>query len=115
VPANKTFKPDPRIPPIDNVRLIKYDFEKYGKAAERRRLVDRWILVRSGEPGVWVAVPVLGATPVLSTLADCVSTAGAAVAVVVAAAGAPAAAALPYQVLMPLWPRQAPDLVSGEA
>ena len=43
VPANKTFKPDPRIPPIDNVRLIKYDFEKYGKAAERRRLVDRWV------------------------------------------------------------------------
>ena len=42
VPANKTFKPDPRIPPIDNVRLIKYDFEKYGKAAERRRLLDRW-------------------------------------------------------------------------
>ena len=34
VPANKTFKLDPRIPAIDNVRLIKYDFEKYGKAAE---------------------------------------------------------------------------------
>jgi iron(III) transport system substrate-binding protein len=43
VPANKTFKPDPRIPPIDNVRLIKYDFEKYGRAGERRRLVDRWV------------------------------------------------------------------------
>ena len=42
VPANKTFKPDPRIPPLDNVRLVKYDFEKYGKAAERRRLVERW-------------------------------------------------------------------------
>jgi len=43
VPANKTFKPDPRIPGIDSVRLIKYDFEKYGKAAERRRLVERWV------------------------------------------------------------------------
>jgi iron(III) transport system substrate-binding protein len=42
VPANKTFKPDPRIPLIDNVRLIKYDFEKYGKAVERRRLIERW-------------------------------------------------------------------------
>jgi iron(III) transport system substrate-binding protein len=42
VPANKTFKPDARIPPVDNVRLIRYDFEKYGKAAERRRLIDRW-------------------------------------------------------------------------
>jgi len=42
VPANKTFKPDPRIPLLDDVKLIKYDFEKYGKAAERRRLLDRW-------------------------------------------------------------------------
>jgi iron(III) transport system substrate-binding protein len=42
VPANKTFKPDPRIPLLDDVRLIKYDFEKYGKAAERKRLLERW-------------------------------------------------------------------------
>ena len=42
VPANKSFKADPRIPLLDNVRLIKYDFEKYGKAAERKRLLDRW-------------------------------------------------------------------------
>lgn len=42
VPANKTFKTDPKIPQLDNVRLIKYDFEKYGKAAERRRLLERW-------------------------------------------------------------------------
>jgi len=41
-PANKTFKPDARIPTLDDVRLIKYDFEKYGKAAERRRLLERW-------------------------------------------------------------------------
>jgi iron(III) transport system substrate-binding protein len=41
-PANKTFKPDPRIPSSDGIKLIKYDFEKYGKAAERRRLIDRW-------------------------------------------------------------------------
>jgi iron(III) transport system substrate-binding protein len=42
IPANKTFAPDKRIPKMDNVRLIKYDFEKYGKAAERRRLIERW-------------------------------------------------------------------------
>jgi iron(III) transport system substrate-binding protein len=42
VPANKTYVPDPRIPAIDSVRLIKYDFEKYGKASERRRLIERW-------------------------------------------------------------------------
>ncbi len=41
-PANKMFKPDPRIPSMDGVKLIKYDFEKYGKAAERRRLIERW-------------------------------------------------------------------------
>jgi iron(III) transport system substrate-binding protein len=43
VPANKTFKPDARIPTLDQVRLVSYDFEKYGKAAERRRLVERWV------------------------------------------------------------------------
>ena len=42
VPANRTFKMDPRIPSMDGVRLIKYDFEKYGKAAERKHLIDRW-------------------------------------------------------------------------
>jgi iron(III) transport system substrate-binding protein len=41
-PANKTFKVDPKVPTLDNVRLIKYDFEKYGKAAERKRLLERW-------------------------------------------------------------------------
>jgi iron(III) transport system substrate-binding protein len=41
-PANKTFKPDPRIPSMADVKLIKYDFEKYGKAAERKRLIERW-------------------------------------------------------------------------
>ena len=42
VPANRTFKLDPRVPLLDEVRLIKYDFEKYGKSAERRRLLERW-------------------------------------------------------------------------
>lgn len=41
-PANKTFKVDPKIPTLDNVRLMKYDFEKFGKAAERKRLIERW-------------------------------------------------------------------------
>jgi iron(III) transport system substrate-binding protein len=27
---------------MDNVRLIRYDFEKYGSSAERRRLLERW-------------------------------------------------------------------------
>jgi iron(III) transport system substrate-binding protein len=41
-PANRTFKPDPRIPSMDGVRLINYDFAKYGSGAERKRLLDRW-------------------------------------------------------------------------
>ncbi|RZI94402.1 MAG: ABC transporter substrate-binding protein [Variovorax sp.] len=41
-PANKTFQPDARIPSSSGVKLIRYDFEKYGKAAERKRLIDRW-------------------------------------------------------------------------
>ena len=41
-PANRSFKPDPRIPSMADVKLIKYDFEKYGKAAERKRLIERW-------------------------------------------------------------------------
>jgi iron(III) transport system substrate-binding protein len=42
VPANKTFKLDPRIPLLDNVKLVKHDFVKFGKAEERSRLTQRW-------------------------------------------------------------------------
>jgi iron(III) transport system substrate-binding protein len=42
VPANKTFQVDPRVPSIESVRLIKYDFHKYGQATERKRLIDKW-------------------------------------------------------------------------
>ncbi len=41
-PANKTFQHDPRIPSLDSVKLIKYDFEKYGKTSERQHLLGRW-------------------------------------------------------------------------
>ncbi|MDB5827775.1 MAG: iron transporter substrate-binding protein [Variovorax sp.] len=49
-PANKTFKPDPRIPSSDGIKLIKYDFEKYGKAAERKRLIERWTQEVESQP-----------------------------------------------------------------
>ncbi len=49
-PANKLAKIDPRIPTMDGVKLIKYDFEKYGKAAERRRLLERWTKEIEGAP-----------------------------------------------------------------
>ena len=36
-------KPEAAIIPFAAfVRLMKYDFEKYGKAAERKRLLERW-------------------------------------------------------------------------
>jgi iron(III) transport system substrate-binding protein len=41
-PANKTFKVDPRVPTLDSVRLVKYDFERFGRASERKRLIERW-------------------------------------------------------------------------
>ena len=42
VPANKTFKPDVRIPSTESVGLVNYFLQKYGKAAERKRLIERW-------------------------------------------------------------------------
>jgi iron(III) transport system substrate-binding protein len=41
-PANKTFKLDPKIPKMDDVKLVRYDFEKYGSRAERKRIIERW-------------------------------------------------------------------------
>ncbi len=35
---------------MDGVKLIKYDFEKYGKAAERKRLIDRWTREVESQP-----------------------------------------------------------------
>jgi iron(III) transport system substrate-binding protein len=41
-PANKTFKPDARIPSMEGVKLVNYDFKKYGSSAERKRIIERW-------------------------------------------------------------------------
>jgi iron(III) transport system substrate-binding protein len=42
LPSNKAAKVDPRVPDVSHIKLINYDFEKYGKATERKRLLDRW-------------------------------------------------------------------------
>jgi iron(III) transport system substrate-binding protein len=42
LPSNKAAKVDPRVPDVSHIKLISYDFEKYGKATERKRLLDRW-------------------------------------------------------------------------
>lgn len=32
----------PGTPRLEEVKLINYDFQKYGSATERKRLLDRW-------------------------------------------------------------------------
>ena len=41
-PANKTFKQDPKIPTMEGVKLVNYDFKKYGASAERKRILEKW-------------------------------------------------------------------------
>lgn len=42
LPSNKDAKVDPRVPDTKRIKLINYDFEKYGSSAERKRLLERW-------------------------------------------------------------------------
>lgn len=42
LPSNKDAKIDPRIPDLKRIKLIKYNFTKYGSAAERKRLLEKW-------------------------------------------------------------------------
>lgn len=42
LPSNKGASLDPRIPDFRQIRFIQYDYAKYGRSAERRRLIERW-------------------------------------------------------------------------
>lgn len=42
LPSNKNAKVHPLVPPVNRIKLIAYDFKKYGSSAERKRLIDRW-------------------------------------------------------------------------
>lgn len=42
LPSNKGAKVDPRVPDFRKIRMIDYDYAKYGASAERRRLIQRW-------------------------------------------------------------------------
>jgi iron(III) transport system substrate-binding protein len=42
LPSNKATKVDPRVPDFRKIKLINYDYAKYGQTAERRRLIQRW-------------------------------------------------------------------------
>ncbi len=42
VPSNLATAKSPMMPDLTKMKLINYDFAKYGKSAERRRLIDKW-------------------------------------------------------------------------
>ena len=42
LPSNKATPVDPLVPDFRKIRLINYDYAKYGASAERRRLIARW-------------------------------------------------------------------------
>ena len=41
-PSNKATPPPPGAPDLGNIKLINYDFAKYGSAAERKRILEKW-------------------------------------------------------------------------
>lgn len=42
VPSNKKAKTSKKAPDLSAIKLIDYDFKKYGNSAERRRLLKKW-------------------------------------------------------------------------
>lgn len=42
LPSNKATPVDPNVPDFKKMKLIDYDYKKYGSSAERRRLIARW-------------------------------------------------------------------------
>ena len=42
LPSNKATVVDPNVPDFKKIKLIDYDYKKYGASAERRRLIARW-------------------------------------------------------------------------
>ena len=42
VPSNTGAKTSPSAPDLSSVKLIDYDFKKYGSSAERKRLLKKW-------------------------------------------------------------------------
>ena len=42
LPSNAAVAPPPQSPDLSKIKLIEYDFGKYGSSAERQRLLGRW-------------------------------------------------------------------------
>jgi len=41
-PSNKTARIPPQAPRLEQIKVIDYDFAKYGSSAERKRLLSKW-------------------------------------------------------------------------
>ena len=42
IPSNVEAPIPPNTPKLEDVKLIDYDFAKYGSASERKRILERW-------------------------------------------------------------------------
>ena len=42
LPSNASVAPPPESPDLSKIKLIEYDFGKYGSSAERQHLLGRW-------------------------------------------------------------------------
>ncbi len=42
VPSNSKASPPPQAPNLEKIKLIDYDFKKYGSSTERKRLLKKW-------------------------------------------------------------------------
>ena len=42
MPSNKSTPVPPQAPKLGDIKLINYDFAKYGSSAERKRLLSKW-------------------------------------------------------------------------
>jgi iron(III) transport system substrate-binding protein len=42
LPSNKATPVDPNVPDFKKIKMIDYDYKKYGESNERRRLIARW-------------------------------------------------------------------------
>jgi iron(III) transport system substrate-binding protein len=42
IPTNRNVALPAQVPPMTSIKVIDYDFAKYGSSAERKRLLDRW-------------------------------------------------------------------------
>ena len=42
LPSNKSVVLPPQVTKLSDIKLLDYDFARFGKAAERKRLLDRW-------------------------------------------------------------------------